>query len=257
MVAMSRVCIFCHREEQALTREHVYPNWLSKLFDPRLVGVNEVLGDNVNRVWQGAVFQQKVKLVCIECNNGWMSDIESGVKDLLTSLAFTYDGHTLSREDQRKLSLWVQKTVLVISKSLGAESGFDIPVGFYDQLYATKQPVNTILVTSGWRILTSGAKDQPLASFEIKQVSTLEVEKSSADAINSQMDDGALVWTAILALGNVVFHVVGTSLVGQLEVGSSDPRILIQINPYHDDLSWPREWPLEAVGGLDALRIGM
>lgn len=254
---MSRVCIFCHRDGQPLTREHVYPDWLSKLFDPKLVGTNEVLGDNLNRIWQGAVFQQKIKLVCAECNNGWMSDIEGSVKDLLTSLAFTHDGHTLNQEDQRKLSLWVQKTVLVINKSLGSKSGFDIPVGFYDQLYATKQPINTILVTAGWRMLTSGTKDQPLASFEIKQVSTLEVEKNSVDAISTQMDDGALVWTAILALGNIVFHIVGTNLQGQLEVGSSDPRMLIQINPYHEDLSWPLEWPIEAVGGLDAIRKGM
>ncbi|MDB5181168.1 MAG: hypothetical protein JWO54_931 [Candidatus Saccharibacteria bacterium] len=254
---MSRVCIFCHREGQPLTREHVYPDWLSKLFDPKILGTNVVSGANVNRVWQGAVFQQKVKLVCAECNNGWMSDIEGSVKDLLTSLAFTYDGHTLSQEDQRRLSLWVQKTVLVINKSLGSESGFDIPVGFYDQLYVTRQPINTILVTVGWRMQTNGPKNQPLASFEIKQVSIFEVEKNSVDAINGQMDDGALVWSAILALGNVVFHVVGTSLEGQLEVGSSDPRMLIQINPYHKDLSWPLEWPIEAVGGLDAIRKGM
>lgn len=254
---MSRVCMFCHCDGQPLTREHVYPDWLSKLFDPNLVGTNEVKGENINRVWQGAVFQQKVKLVCAECNNGWMSSVEGGVKDLLTSLAFTHDRHTLSKEDQRKLSLWVQKTVLVINKSLGSESGFDIPVGFYDQLYTTRQPIDSILVTAGWRMLANGAKDQPLASFEIKQVSTLEVEKNSVDAINAQMSDGAPVWTAILALGNIVFHIVGTSLQGQLEVGSSDPRMLIQINPYNEDLAWPLEWPIEAVGGLDAIRKGM
>lgn len=254
---MSRVCIFCHREGKRLTREHVYPDWLSKLFDPKIVGINEVSGDSVNRVWQGAVFQHKLKLVCAECNNGWMSDIEGSVKDLLISLAFTHDGHTLSQESQRKLSLWVQKTVLVINKSLGTGSGFDIPFGFYEQLYATKQPINTILVTTGWRMLTSGAINQPVASFEIKQVSTLEVEKNSVDAINNQIDDGALVWTAILALGNIIFHIVGTSLQGQLEVGSSDPRMLVQINHYYEDLSWPLEWPIEAVGGLDAIRQGM
>jgi len=254
---MSRVCIFCRRAGQPLTLEHVYPNWLSKLYSQKLVGINEVSGDNLNRVWQGAVFQHKVKLVCGDCNNGWMSKLEEDAKDLLMSLFFTHDGRTLSQEDQRVVSLWAQKTVLVDNKALGSKSGFDIPTSFYDKLHQAKQPIDNILVTMGWRVLANGSKDQPLASFEIKQVVSLEVEKNSVDAIRGQMEDGALVWTAILALGNVVFHVVGTSLAGQLEVGSSDPRLLIQINPYHKDLIWPLEMPIEAVGGLEAIRKGM
>lgn len=254
---MSRVCIFCHHVGRPLTREHVYPDWLSKLYSQEIVGINEVSGDNLSRVWQGAVFQHKVKIVCSECNNGWMSDLEGDVKDLLISLAFTHDGRTLSEEDQRKISLWVQKTVLVDCKALGSKSGFTIPTIFYDRLYQAKQPIDSILVTMGWRMLANGSKNQPLASFEIKQVSTFEVEKKSVDAIQSQMKDGALVWTAMLALGNVVFHVVGTSLAGQLEVGANDPRLFTQVNPYHKDLAWPLEWPIEAVGGLNAIRSGM
>lgn len=252
---MSRVCIFCRREGQALTREHVYPNWLSGLFNKELKGTNEVSGDNVNRMWQERMFQHKVKLVCGECNNGWMSTLESEVKSILTSLAFTHDGHTLSQEQQRKLAFWVQKTVLVDNKAIGG--GFDIPASFYEQLYTAQQPVGNIMVSMGWRMLANGTKDQPIASFEIKQVGSVQAEKSSADALRSQMGEGALIWTAILALGNVVFHVVGTNINGHLEVGSSDPRMFAQINPYEEALAWPLEWPIEAVGGLDAVRKGM
>lgn len=251
---MSRVCVFCHRKGQTLTREHVYPDWLSSLFDKDTKGINEVSGNSVNRVWQGRVFQHKVKLVCGDCNNGWMSTLEAEAKDLITSLAFTHDGRTLSEEEQKKISLWVHKTVLIINKAVGGKGEFNIPDSFYEQLYEHRQPTANILVTVGWRMLANGSKDQPLASFEIKQVSTMEVEKSSAEAIRGQMDEGGLVWSAILALGNVVFHVVGTSLNGQLEVGSSDPRMFAQVNPYHEDLPWPLEWPIEAVGGLDTVR---
>lgn len=254
---MSRVCIFCHHEGQKLTREHVYPNWLSSLFNEDIKSTNEVSSDNVDRVWQGRVFQHKLKLVCGKCNNGWMSTIEGQVKDLLTSLAFTHDGHTLSSDDQRKVALWVQKTILVMNRAVGTSADFNIPDGFYSQLYNDKQPIANILVTMGWRMQANGSKDQPLASFEIKQVSTVEVEKNSVDAIKGQISDGGLIWSAILALGNVVFHVVGTNLHGQVEVGSSDPRMFAQINPYHADLSWPLEWPIEAVGGLGAVRKAM
>lgn len=252
---MSRVCVFCRREGQKLTREHVYPDWLSGLFSKSLIGTNEVSGDSVNRVWHGRVFQHKVKLVCGDCNNGWMSAIEREAKALLTSLAFTHDGHALTKEDQRRIALWVQKTLLIMNKAVGGD--FVIPDGFYEQLYKDKQPLPNVMVSMGWRVLSSGSKDQPLASFEIKQVSTVEVEKNSVAAINSQMDEGALIWSAVLALGNVVFHVVGTNLKGHLKVGSSDPRMFAQINPYQGDLSWPSEWPIEAVGGLEAVRKGM
>ncbi len=249
---MSRVCVFCRREGQKLTLEHVYPDWLSGLFNKSLKGINEVSRDDLHRVWQGKLFQHKVKLVCGDCNNGWMSTLESGVKDLLTSLAFTHDGHALTEEGQRKISLWVQKTALIDNKALGG--AFEIPASFYEELYAAKQPLQNIMVSMGWRMLANGSKAQPLASFEIKQVGSVQAEKSSADVLKSQVDSGALIWTAILALGNVVFHIVGTNINGHLEVGSSDPRMFAQINPYHTDLSWPSEWPIESIGGLEAVR---
>lgn len=253
---MSRVCIFCSREGQKLTLEHAYPHWLSGLFSKPLKATNEVSGGNVNRVWQGRVFQHKVKLVCGDCNNGWMSALEGEAKPLLTSLVLTHDGRTFSREDQRIISLWAQKTVLVINKAVGGDFD-DIPKIFYEQLYADTQPITNIMVSMGWRMLANGSKDQPLASFEIKQVTSVEAEKSSADALRKQMDDDALIWTAILALGNIVFHVVGTNISGHVEVGSSDHRMFFQINPYQEDLPWPLEWPIEAVGGLEAVRKGM
>jgi hypothetical protein len=252
---MSRVCTFCRREGQRLTLEHVYPDWLSKLFDRKIKGTNEVSGDNIKRIWQGTVFQHKVKLVCSECNNGWMSTIEGEVKDLLASVALTHNGCTLSEEDQRRLSLWVQKTVLIINKAISGD--FDIPASFYEQLYDQKQPLANILVSMGWRIEAGGSKEQPLATFEIKQVSNVEVEKSSVDSINSQMNEGGLIWVATLGLGYVVFYVVGTNLVGQVEVGGGDHRIFPQISPYDEDLSWPTEWPIEAVGGLKGVRSGI
>ncbi len=249
--------MFCHREGQKLTLEHIYPDWLSSLFNKGLKGTNEVSSDNVNRVWQGRVFQEKVKLVCGHCNNGWMSAIEGETKHLITSLAFTHDGHAFSKEDQRKVTLWVQKTILVMNKATGGVGDFDIPIGFYERLYQTKQPLSNVMVSMGWRMLANGSKDQPLASFEIKQVNTVQAEKKSADMLRMQMENGALIWTAVLALGNVVFHVVGTNINGDLEVGSSDPRMFSQINPFVESISWPLEWPIEAVGGLDAVRKAM
>lgn len=254
---MSRVCVFCGQRDQGLTLEHVYPDWLSSLFSKDIKGTNEVSSDTTaSRVWQGRLFQHKVKLVCAVCNNGWMSGLEGGAKDLIKSLAFTHDTQALSEEDQRRVSLWVQKTVLMNNKANGSD-GFQIPSDFFTDLYNTKQPLPNVMVSMGWRMLANGTKEQPLASFEIKQVAGVQVDKESEDAIMSQVDNGALIWTAVLALGNMVFHVVGSNIDGRLEVGSSDHRMFSQINPFEEVLEWPIEWPIEAVGGLDAVKKGM
>lgn len=252
---MKRTCIFCGSDKE-LTREHVFPNWLSALFDKKLQGINEVRGDNLSRTWQSSLFQDKIKSVCKACNNGWMSDIESDVKSILTKLAFTYNAHTLTSEEQRKLALWAQKTTLVVSKATGGK--FDIPHSFYEQLYQHKQPLINILVTMGWRLPLTDLRTQPLASFEIKQVSHAIVDKGSVAIAKKQVEDGGLIWASSLVLGNVVFQVIGSNLDGgEVMVGGLDPRIFPHIHPYDKDLAWPTEWPIEAVGGLDAVRKGM
>lgn len=250
-----RTCIFCGSNKE-LTREHVFPDWLSSLFDKKMKGTNEVRGDNLSRTWQSSLFQDKMKSVCKACNNGWMSDIESDVKPILIKLAFTYDAHSLTSGDQRKLALWAQKTTLVISKATGGM--FDIPYSFYEQLYKQKRPLASILVTMGWRLPLTNLRSQPLASFEIKQVSHAIVDKDSVEIAKKQVEDGGLIWASSLVLGNVVFQVIGSNLNGgEVTVGGLDSRIFPHIHPYDKDLSWPTEWPIEAVGGLDAVRKGM
>lgn len=252
---MKRTCIFCGSDKE-LTREHVFPDWLSSLFDKKIKGINEVRGKDIARKWQSSLFQNKMKAVCKACNNGWMSDIESDVKGVLTKLAFTYDAQNLTLKDQHKLALWAQKTTLVISKATGGK--FEIPRSFYEQLYEQKQPLMNILVTVGWRLPITDLKTQPLASFEIRQVSHAIVDKEDVAITKRQVEDGGLIWASTLVLGNVVFQVIGTNLIGgQVTVGVPDPRIFPQINPYDQDLTWPTEWPIEVVGGLDAVYKGM
>lgn len=185
-----------------------------------------------------------------------MSNIESDAKSILTKLAFTYDAHNLTSEEQSKLALWAQKTTLVISKATGGK--FSIPHSFYEQLYEHKQPLANILVTIGWRVPLNDLNKQPLASFEIKQVSHARVDMESVAIAKEQFQKGGLIWASSLVLGNLVFQVIGSNLTGgEVTVGAIDERIFPTINPYSKDVSWPTEWPIEAIGGLDAMRKGM
>jgi hypothetical protein len=219
------------------------------------VAVNEVKADNTSRTWEKAIFQDTVNVVCAECNNGWMSDIESNTKDVLADLIFTDKSFELNEVTQQQVALWVQKTVLMLNKAAGGE--FSIPNTFYSDLYANKKKPTSIMVTMGWRLQAKGTKDEPLATFEIKQIPSMVTDKQSEAAIAQEIADGKLAWSASLGLGKVVFQLVGHNMRASLEVGGNDDRVLPQINPFVKILAWPTEWPIEALGGLETVRKSM
>lgn len=252
---MARVCVFCATSGRPLTREHIYPDWLSTRFKKGLVATNEVKSDTASRLWEKAIFQDTVNVVCAECNNGWMSAIESDTKDVLADLIFSVKALSLDEATQQRIALWVQKTVLILNKATGGD--FKIPNTFYHDLYSKQKPLPGIMVTMGWRMLAKGTKDEPLATFEIKQIPGMVTDKQSATVIKQEIADGKLAWSASLGLGRVVFQLFGHNMGGTLEVGGNDERVFPQINPFVKDLEWPTEWPIEALGTLDEIRSGM
>lgn len=253
---MARACIFCGTTNK-LSGEHILPNWLSKMFDKSIVGINEVRGDNLNRSWTKAIFQEKLRKVCEACNHGWMSKLESDAKNMLSILIFTHEQVELVESQQQILSLWAQKTLLVISEATG--SAFKIPTSFYSNLYTLKRPLNNILVNMGWKTTLGGTKptNDPLMSFEIKQVPNAIVDKKEAEKLKQEVKDEKIIWAATLSIGYLVFQFFGHDLNGQLEIGTSVDNIFLTINPYEQNQSWPSTYPIEMVGGLSVIRSGM
>lgn len=111
-------CIFCGGF--GLSRQHVIPDWMSALlpyrenhpqqlfsifskFDPEepVVAIKPVL-DIKKR--NGPVNQRKVRNVCVKCNGGWISQIESAAKPLFEAMILGKEV-ALSRSDSKLLSL--------------------------------------------------------------------------------------------------------------------------------------------------------
>jgi hypothetical protein len=253
---MARACIFCGSSGK-LSGEHIFPDWLSKMFDDQIVGINEVRGDNLARDWVKSIFQDKLKKVCGACNSGWMSTLENDVKNLLLALIFTHDQVTLDDKNQRLLAFWAQKTLLVVNEA--TVGGFSIPKDFYHELYQQKMPIKNILVNIGWKTTLGGTKEpnDPLMSFEIKQISQVEVKKDEVKRIHGDIEQGKTVWAATLSLGYIVFQFFGHNLSGQLEVGMPQDDIFLTISPDGKVVVWPSTLPIEVVGGLASIRQGM
>jgi hypothetical protein len=115
-------CIFCHGF--GLSKEHVLPDWLGEIFpqsstDTHTVGEFDwikILGhgmpiQNTTRK-QGQAGTRKVRVVCEKnCNNGWLSRLETAAKPVLTALVHGYS-RTLPVADQKILATWIAKTTM-------------------------------------------------------------------------------------------------------------------------------------------------
>jgi hypothetical protein len=94
-----RRCIFCGAF--GVTKEHVFPHWLRAIF-PRLPTDTHTFGSldwiDMPTVGQitiprqkkgpGQAGSKKVKVVCKDCNNGWLSTMEQSTKPLLERLVY-------------------------------------------------------------------------------------------------------------------------------------------------------------------------
>jgi hypothetical protein len=96
---MARTCLFCSSTK--VSREHVWPDWISPLFHKNPINRQYRMhrsGTNTPLItaWSKSL-DQKARVVCVRCNNGWMSEFESASKPVLTpfilGLAAVLDDH--------------------------------------------------------------------------------------------------------------------------------------------------------------------
>src|SRR5919106_151931 len=109
-----RSCVFCGQEGK-LTAEHVWPAWIDQ-YIPTIPG--EVLGYNHKHGTSDGRFEvlfeyqrldQRAKVVCLTCNNGWMNDLENRARPVLKEM-ISGSGVSLGVDEQRDVATWAVKT---------------------------------------------------------------------------------------------------------------------------------------------------
>jgi hypothetical protein len=74
-----RSCAFCPRE--ANSKEHVWSAWIGDLFKSPGYNFSRFnIGTGGLKQWRLPTLDEKSKVVCRECNHGWMSDLEGRAK---------------------------------------------------------------------------------------------------------------------------------------------------------------------------------
>ncbi|HTT96688.1 MAG TPA: hypothetical protein VMF58_01450 [Rhizomicrobium sp.] len=113
-------CIFCGGGN--LSKEHFWPSWAADLL-PAGTGSyfehyqaytekTKPIGDPKETQRQGAVKTKKLRVVCVTCNNEWMSRLENEAEPILRPLILG-NSITLNQSGQHLLAKWITLKVMV------------------------------------------------------------------------------------------------------------------------------------------------
>lgn len=119
-------CIFCGRPGK-ITKEHLFADWLRKYFPrdastthttahifwPKSFISKQPIDDRQTR--QGHPGSKKIRAVCRDCNNRWLSQLETWAKKAIPRL-MTGERCNLVPSGQTKLATWAVKTAMVAER---------------------------------------------------------------------------------------------------------------------------------------------
>jgi len=251
-----KVCLFCQTSlsQAGRSKEDVIPKWLlehlgldkrrdliasshlsdlgTPLKDARIQGSHTIL--------QGAI--------CSECNNGWMSDLETQAKPLITKMSVG-EVFVLGEDDCRLLSNWIFKTLALWNitsnyRHLVSEEDFEF-------LYKNRS------VPAGRHIEIAFLSSAPTSEFRTRmspiKMLMISSELDKAE-ISRAVDRSSYILT--MQIGKLLIQVVGLPPFGAWGRADGARRDVWRIYPrVPKSLEWPPAVPF--VGDIDALNLNV
>lgn len=111
-------CAFCGPTDDEITKEHVWPVWISDALEVVMVGDTvhhrRFDGDAVVKEWQAGEINLQVRALCKPCNRDWLGGFEGTVvKPLLVKPILYGSSVTLTCIEQATVSAWACKMAMV------------------------------------------------------------------------------------------------------------------------------------------------
>ena len=91
-------CVFCGARAN-ITGEHLWSKWFSNMVGPKLYTVIRKDSEGEAKTWKSGKLDSKSKVVCGECNSGWMSELESRTKSVIQDMAVSGQETKLSSRE--------------------------------------------------------------------------------------------------------------------------------------------------------------
>jgi hypothetical protein len=122
-------CIFCGRKPT--TKEHIWSDWMHPYLPMESnarIEVNHTVAQHdsprgrppVSRERPGPVITKQIRIVCGNCNNGWMSRLETQVKPIILPM-IQGTGGALDAVSQELLARWISMKAIVTEYSQHAQ----------------------------------------------------------------------------------------------------------------------------------------
>jgi hypothetical protein len=109
-------CAFCP-ETADITGEHLWSAWAGKMFGERRYTITRKEADGRVRIWKLPNLSEKTNVVCGDCNNGWMSDLETRVKPIIAEMVSKCAATTLHDKDIATIAVWAYTKAIVAEHS--------------------------------------------------------------------------------------------------------------------------------------------
>jgi hypothetical protein len=196
------------------------------------------------RFERGGPFSRRVRIVCKDCNNGWMSRLENEAKPLLLQMFSATGQIPLDQSMQLLLARWGFKTTAVLAQV--TESPAPFPLEHCRELRRENQPPKQSQIWIG----TASIRSEPLGP----QLAGFYYEPHEATVESGQGPIRFPGYHARFCLFNVVFEVFGftSNVVSlRLEWTEEGQRALVPIWPPESRaISWPPPEGVDTLGGL-------
>lgn len=240
-----RKCIFCGGAGK-ISKEHVFGLWLKELF-PR---DEHTTHKSVYTAWldesgshtpaekrgqlQGHVGSKSLKVVCQRCNSGWLSQLETRVRIVLTPL-ITGKNRNLLGDQQTLLATWATKIAMVAEHFRPIDDG----ISQDERTWL----MNTLTPPAKWFVWIAAYNGKEWGNLSISQIRiTL-----NPTPVARPSDASHYGQATTFGVGHILFCVVsGSSLDIEARFGGRDADGLLQIWP-----ACPRSilWPPQTIFG--------
>jgi hypothetical protein len=248
-----RKCVFCGNP--AGSGEHVYPDWLRKQYGKTTATVVIEQEGGKNLTFSGALFQQTVKKVCGNCNNGWMHRIEEGVSSYLGDMILSRN-YPVQLDDSRQhaLALWAQKTFMVVQSTFD-EAGRNASEQMYSEMFVRKNVLLASATFIGFNetALVPGGHAAGMRANQL--ISARLAEKDNTPAVLKELNEHRFL-AASLRVGAVNFHMIMTDMENVEFEFQNSLRGFIQLispTPEHSLINWPTTIPVEVFGDWEKI----
>jgi hypothetical protein len=102
-----KMCAFCPTEAAKLSREHIWDDWLNRALPTKRFRVRQRWSqDEPFREYDATVLQEKLAMVCDNCNHTWMSDLTNRVKLAFSDAIVNGAGLSLMPDDAALLAAY-------------------------------------------------------------------------------------------------------------------------------------------------------